>query len=89
MRKQKLYSIAEREGYFSLDLPRGAQPVGIYDGRNGLELVAVVNVNAMVDKKKFLIVEEDQIIEGSPPLKLISIGIFSRKDRVYCLYEVK
>ena len=89
MRKVALYPILEKEGYFYLNVPKGAQPVDLHEGEEGLKVALLVNDNASLENKKFLITEEDQVIEESPPAKLVSVGLFTRKNRVYFLFEVK
>lgn len=89
MRRVALYPIVEKEGYFYLNIPKGAYPLGLYEGNGDLEMALIVNDNAALFNKKFLIVEKDQKIEGAPPLKLNYVGLFTRKNRTYFVFEAK
>ncbi len=89
MRRVALYPILEREGYFYLNLPRGAQPLSLHEGESGLEMALIVNGNASLENKKFLLVEKDQVIENSPPNKLIFVGMFNQEKKTSFVFEVK
>ncbi len=91
MRKVISCSIPEERGYFFLKLPRGAQPLYVLETENGEKMFLAVNVNATIEKKKFLQVETGEVIEKSPPNKLVPIGIRTKTSSglINHVFEVK
>jgi len=87
-RRIKLYPIPETEGYLYLNLPKGAQPAGFYEEKDGLEIGLIVNEEAALEKKKFLIIREGDEIKGPASEKLVPIGLFVRK-KVFFVFEIK
>ncbi len=91
MRKVTLCSIPKTQGFFHLELPRGAQPIDLYEDKGETKIALLINDNASLDKKEFLMVEKEQPIDGSPPKKLVYFGSFTKKEdnKKHFIFEVK